>query len=251
MKEFFLYNINPEVEAALQVSKLLSVATLHKLASGTIMDTNELPALSLFNNKTLQATSGGYKVVSGDKVVGFVEPTTEGADFRYYNSGDKLLATQVRLLVLADPAVDGIVNPGIRVKPVTPGVVLIENITTLNGKLWSEQLANRTIQMKGFHYVVTGVSDSNFGSLKYLLEGNGYNQLGASRKSYIKLANRPVSLTTDLTGESQKLDDTADYVYSAKDIADLDQEFLAMNFIFAVKNESEYLRIPFSEIFNA
>ncbi len=236
MKDYFLYQISDAVEEQINVSQLICVATMTKVNGQTIMDTNEQPALELFDEKSIEAVQGGWNILDGRTPVAFVEITEEGCDYRYYNRANKHLATVVKCLVFADSSVDGIVNPGLQIE-VSNGIATCTNITTINGQLWSDAQANRAIQMKGFHYVVTKVSDGNFGSVKYLLEGNGYNQLGASRKEFETIAKQPNA--------------NADYVWTAKDQADAEEEVLAFNFIAAVKNETAYLRINFSQIFNS
>lgn len=235
MKEFYLYEIFPEVEEQLEVSQLLCVATLTKVNGKNILDTNEQPALELFNEKGIEVTSNGWVIMNGRTPIGFLEATNQGCDYRYYNHSDKSKATVIKCLVFADSSVDGIVNPGLKVENVD-GLVTCTNITQINGQHWNEVSPNRTIRMKGFHFVVTRVSDGNFGSVKYLLENNGYNQLGASRNAFVKISKTPNS--------------EADYVWSTKDQTDQDEEVLAFNFISAIKNESSYLRIPFTELFN-
>ena len=236
MRQYFLYQISDEVEEQINVSQLICVATMTKVNGQTIMDTNEQPALELFDEKSIEAVQGGWQILNGRTPIAFVEITEEGCDYRYYNHANKHLATQIKCLVFADNAVDGIVNPGLEIE-VSNGVATCTNITTINGQPWSQAPANRTIQMKGFHYAATKVSDGSFGSVKYLLEGNGYNQLGASRKEFVKISNHPTQ--------------EADYVWTTKDQADVEEEVLAFNFIFAVKNESSYLTINFSQIFNS
>jgi hypothetical protein len=236
MKVHYLYEVSDEVTQVIPVPQLLCVATLTKVNGQSIMDTNEQPALALFNDKSIEPANGGYNILDGRTPVGFIEATTDGCDYRYYNNPDKSKATQIKCLVVADNTVDAIINPGLSIE-VANGIATCTNVTLINGQDWKTFPANRTLQIKGVHYVATKVSDGNFGSVKYLLEGNGYNQLGAARKEYVKIADHP--------------NPEADYVWTTKDQADVEEEVLAFNFIMAVKNETDYLRLTFNEIFQS
>ena len=236
MKVHYLYEVSEEVTQTIPVPNLLCVATLTKVNGQSIMDTNEQPALALFDEKSIEPANGGYNILEGRTPVAFIEPTTEGCDYRYYNHPDKSKATQIKCLVVADSSVDAIINPGLIIKAEN-GIATLENVTTINGQNWATFPANRTVQMKGVHWVATKVSDGNFGSVKYLLEGNGYNQLGASNPNVVKIADHPTP--------------EADYVWTTKDQADVEEEVLAFNFITAVKNETDYLRLTFNEIFQS
>lgn len=257
MKRIFLYNVPQALEQLLGASRLMSVATLMRPVGKTpyFSDTNTFPGASLFNGKTVVEAPSGWTIKDETgKAVAFLEKcdgTVAGCEFRWYNNPDRTKATMVRLLVYGDPEIDLIVaNPGIEVEKRDGGIVCLKNVTTTNGIPWNEAPGYREAGLHGFHFAVSGVNDGRFGSLRYLLEGNGYNQFGASRKTYVKISNAPAALTKDLTGDTQIADNSVDYVLSVTDQQDPNVEYFNIQHIAAVKNESEVLRIPIAELFN-
>jgi hypothetical protein len=244
MKQFSLYSVPAETEAIIPASSLLSVVLRRKLSGGWQIDTNVLPAAALFDKKTIRKSTWNdelYVVDESGKDVAIVEECDHnytGCNYRWYNNANKERATEIRLLVYGDTRFDAICeNVAVEVQPQADGSVILHNITTINGEDWKDFKVNREIRMKGFEFAVTKVGDGTFGGLRYLRENNGYNQFGSQYgNDDVRIALAPYS------GQ-------ADYVLSLADQTDADEEQFVMCFIRAVKNPTEYLRIPIKELF--
>lgn len=248
--KIFLYNLSPEVIATFGADRLMSVATLMKTSAGSIVDTNILSGASLFNNKGFTPANGGYILLDGKTQVAFIEPTDQGCKYRWYNNPDKTKATMTRLLVDGDPEFDLYnANPAVDITA-QDGIVKISNITELNNMSWDLTATNRTLKIKGFRWAISGLTGATYGTLEYIGQAKGFNQLGGGRRGFVQITKRTdLPMSTDFVGNSQP--NAVDFVYNQSEINDPNMEFLSLQFVYQVKNESEVLRIPLSTIFNS
>lgn len=250
MEQIYLYNVPGETREFFGTNTLMSVATrFMNFPGGNFMDTNIYPGQALFNGKGFAKTDGGWYLMEGALPVAFIESGEgQGCEYRWYNNANKAKATMCRLLVHGDPTRDLIcANPGIQIEQLPGGITMVKNITTVNGQPWQEVHNNRTIKLKGFHFAVTNVVDGIYGGVRYL-SSTGYDQHGSSRKEYQKLSKYQKAITVDIKGTSQMNDESVDYVYSIADQADANVEYLGLAYVYAVKNESEWLRVPLQKI---
>jgi len=254
----YLYDISFDVINQFRANELKIVAThfLDKNTQTWSEQFNEGPATYLFDNvKSITAANGGYRLNSR----AFIEPCTDGIDYRFYNNIDPSCATQMLELVIGDPTVDIIqFNPGMKITLLEGNkTVLLENISQINNGLWVNAPLNKEFQSYGVMYSISNVRDGDLGSVRMIAdyyEGSrtiDWNR-GSGRRAFCKLSIDPsCALDMNVQNEDRFDPKIADYIFKEADILDANIEGFAMITYTGMKQtETGSFTLSINELFN-